>query len=307
MSDRPPLLSAQGARIAVDGVTAIDGLTLETRGDHVAIAGEPRALMAAITGVPLADPADDDEGAPSGEALVVAGTLSLAAKDVASRAHLGVMGAAPLDPPLPPGLSVHEYVAWSARLAGASKSAARDLAETALARAGLAEARKKRLDVLGVPERRVLSLAQAIVMGPEVLVAESPLAGLEGSAAAFVMRALYAVSDGRRALVSIARVDAASAEGALARGASHLVLMAGGEVALEGTPGDLFAASKIVSLLVRGNVEPLRAELAAHGIDLIGGPTRFSAHLPAGATPRQILVAAASARASVLEMIPVLG
>lgn len=304
---RPALLSAEGARIAVDGVTAVDGLTLETRGDHVAIAGDPRALMAAITGVPLADPTAEDDGGPPGEALLVAGRLALAGRDVGGRAHLSAMGAAPLDPPLPPGLTAHDYVAWGARLGGASKGAARDLAEAALSRAGLAEARKRKLDVLTLPERRALSLAQAVVMGPEVLVAESPLSGLEGAPAAFVMRALLSVSEGLRALVSIARIDAGSAEGTLARGASHLVLLAGGEVAVEGAPGDLFAASKVVSLLVRSNAEPLRAELLAHGIDLVGGPTRFAARLPAGATPRQILIAAAAARAAVVEMIPVLG
>ena len=306
MSDRPALLSASEARIAIDGVTAIERLTLESRGDHVAIAGEPRALMAAITGVPLADPSAQD-GDPPGEALVVAGSLSIAGHDVAERAHLATIGAAPLDPPLPPAFTAIEYVAWSARLAGSPPRAARDLAEAALARIALADARKKKLNALSWPERRALSLAQAIVMGPDVLVAESPLASLEGAAAAYVMRALLAASEGRRAIVSIARLDEGSAEGALARGASHLVVLAGGEVAVEGAPADLFAASKIVSLLVRTHVEPLRAELAARGIELHGGPARFSARLPAGATPRDILVAASAARSAVLELIPVLG
>lgn len=306
MSDKPPLLAATDARVAVDGVTAIDRLTLETRGDHVALAGEPRALMAAITSVPLADPSGDAD-ALSGEALVISGSLTLAGCDVGARAHLATMGAAPLDPPLPPDLTATEYVAWGARLAGASRSSSRDLARAALARVGLEDAHKKKLDALAWPERRALSLAQAIVMGPDVLVAESPLAGLEGRAAAFVMRALYAASEGRRALVSIARLDAPSAEGTLARGASHLVVLAGGDVAVEGSPADLFAASKVVSLLVRTNVEPLRAELAARGIDLSGGPHRFAARLPAGTTPRAILAAAAAARAAVVEVIPVLG
>jgi ABC-2 type transport system ATP-binding protein len=306
VSDRPPLLSAIEARIAVDGVTAIDRLTLETRGDHVAIAGDPRSLFAAITGVPLADPAAF-EGALGGEALVIAGSLALAGRDVARRAHLAAMGAAPHDPPLPPAFTASDYVAWGARLAGAGKRAAQDLAAAALARIGLEGARKKKLDELTWPERRALSLAQAIVMGPEVLVAESPLSGLEGAAAAFVMRALLAASEGRRALVSVARLDAGSVEGALARGASHLVVLAGGDVALEGPPADLFAASKVVSLLVLRHAEALRAELSAQGITLSGGPTRFSARLPTGATPRHILVAAAAARATVVEMIPVLG
>jgi ABC-2 type transport system ATP-binding protein len=122
-----PVLSASEARIAVDGVTAIDRLTLETKGDHVVVAGDARALFAAITGVPLADPAADD-GLP-GEAYVTAGTLTLAGAAVAQRAHLRVMGAAPLDPPLPPRWTAEEYVAWGARLAGETPPAARELAD----------------------------------------------------------------------------------------------------------------------------------------------------------------------------------
>ncbi|MFT3773898.1 MAG: ABC transporter ATP-binding protein [Minicystis sp.] len=310
MSDTTvPLLAATEARIAVDGVTAVDRLTLATTGDHVLLAGDTRALFAAITGVPLADPTkpEDEEGELPGEAYVAAGTLTLVGRSVGDRAHLAVMGAAPLDPPLPPRWTVEEYVTWGARLAGASRWTARDLAKAALSRVGLAPARRKRLDTLVRAERRVLLLAQAVVMGPEVLVAEAPLSGMEGAAAAFVMQALLAAGEGRRVLLSAARVDAGSAEGALARGASHLVVLAGGEVAVEGPPGELFAAARVVSLTVRGNTEALRAELSARGIDLRGGPVRFSASLPAGATTREVLAAAAAARAPVVEMVPVLG
>lgn len=306
MSEAPALLFAEDARIAVDGVTAIDRLTLGTRGDHVVLAGDPRSLLAALTGVPLADPAGDPDG-PPGEAIVAAGTLLFAGKSVADGAHRALMGAAPRDPPLPPGFTVEEHVGWSARLAGASPRVARDLAAAALARVGLAAIARRKLDALGWPERRALALAQAVVMGPEVIVAEAPLAGLEGQAAAFVMGALRAAAEGRRALVSVARLDAGSFEGALARSADHLIVLAGGEVAIEGPPGEIFAAAKVVSLVVESNVELLRAELAARGIDLRGGPSRFSARLPAGATHRQILVAAAAVRAAVVEMVPVVG
>jgi ABC-2 type transport system ATP-binding protein len=163
------------------------------------------------------------------------------------------------------------------------------------------------VETLVPAERRALILAQAIVAGPEVLVAEAPLAGLEGAAAAFVMTALLAAIEGRRALVSAARLDAGTAEGTLARGASHLVVLAGGDVAVEGPPAELFAAARVISLTVHGDAEALRGELSARGIELRGGPVRFSARLPEGATPRQILLAAAASRAAVVELVPVLG
>ncbi|MEO5727449.1 MAG: hypothetical protein ABI134_30795, partial [Byssovorax sp.] len=156
-----PLLRAEEARVAVDGVVVIDRLSLVTTGDHVLFAGDPSAFFAALTGVPLssrrgARPAltgkaarvdqasfdELDEELP-GEAYVVAGTLHLAGRNVAEGAHVTLMGAAPLDPPLPPGWSAEEYVAWGARLAGARRRVAVDLAVQALARTGLLPARKR--------------------------------------------------------------------------------------------------------------------------------------------------------------------
>ena len=311
----PPVLAASEARIAVDGVTAIERLTLTTTGDHVIIAGDPRALFAAITGVPVsssgsrraAGGSGEDDGELPGEAYVVAGTLALVGHSVADGAHVTVMGAAPLDPPLPPRWTAEAYVAWGARLAGVSRGSAGDFARAALAQVGLGAARKKALGALSLPERRALVLAQAVVTGPEVLVAEAPLAGLTDAAAAFVLAALTGATQGRKAVLSAARLDPGSPEGTLARGASHLVVIAGGEIAVEGPPGELFAAAKVMSLTVLRNAAALRAELLVRGINLRGGPVRFSAALPAGVTSREILVAATVARAALVEMVPVLG
>jgi len=283
----------------------------------VLLAGDPRALFAALTGVPVSSSGsarasagplrDDDDAPPPGEAYVVGGTLALVGRSVADGAHVAAMGAAPLDPPLPARWTVEAYVAWGARLAGVSRWSAGDLAVAALARVGLAAARKKTLGTLTVPERRALVLAQAVVTGPEVLVAEAPLAGLAGAAAGFVLAAIAGATQGRRALLSATRLDAGTPEGVLARGASHLVVIAGGEIAVEGPPDELFAAAKVLSLTVRSNAGALRAELLARGIDLRGGPVRFSAALPEGVTSREILLAATVARAAVVEMLPVLG
>jgi ABC-2 type transport system ATP-binding protein len=307
-----PVILAEDARIAVDGVAAIERLSLATTGDRVLLAGDAGALLSAITGVPRAAVAPagegdgDDERMP-GEAFVVAGTLRLAGRDVEKGEHVAIMGAAPLDPPLPPKWTAEEYVAWSARLAGVGAGAARRLAAAALDRTGIGPLRRRALGSLALPERRVLALAQAVATGPEVLVAEAPLSSLEGAAAAFVLQAIGAVTEGRKALLSATRLDAGSAEGTLARGASHVVVIAGGEVAASGPPGELFAAARVVSLAVRTNAGPLRDELAARGIDLRGGPVRFSAALPPGASTREILAAAQAARAAVVEMVPLFG
>lgn len=324
---RPPLLVAAEARIAVDGVVAIDHLTLSTTGDRVLFAGEAGALLAAITQVPMsarvgtlsashpakgrAHPSsralEDDDEALSGEASVVAGSLRLAGHEVAEGAHVAEMGAAPLDPPLPPGFSAEDYVRWGARLGGARAREARDLARAALAQVGLGAVGSRAALALPLPERRALVLAQAVVLSPEVLVAEAPLEGLEGPAAAFVLQAIAAASKGRRALLSAARLDPGSAEGALARDASQLIVIAGGAVALSGTPSELFAGATIVSLRVTRNAEALREALAGRGLDLRGGPQRYSVALPAGTGTRAILLAAQAAEAAVIELVPVIG
>lgn len=296
-----PVLSAHEARIMIDGAVAMERFSLAMTGDRAVLAGDAGAILAALTGVPRS------AGDLPGEAFVVSGTLLLAGRSVAEGAHVAGMGAAPLDPPLPPGWTVAEYVAWGARLAGARRGAAHDLAAMALSRVGLAPARKKPVEALALPERRALVLAGAMAAGPEVLVAEAPLAGLDGPGAAFVLAALSAAIEGRRSVISVARLAAGTAEGNFGRTASHLAVIAGGAVALEGPAGELFAGARIYAISVRSNAEPLRAELLARGIDLRGGPVRFSAALPAGASSRDILAAAQAARAAVVEMVPVIG
>jgi ABC-2 type transport system ATP-binding protein len=215
-----------------------------------------------------------------------------------------ICGTAPLDPPVPADWTAEANVAWSARLAGASARAARELAGPALTRVGLAALRRRVLGSLAVPERRALLLACAIVTSPEILIAEAPLSGLEGSAFDVVLAAVAAATEGRRAILSGSRIDPGAPESALSRGASYVIVLLAGEVALEGAPRDLFSAATIFGLTVRSNAEPFRTELASRGIALRGGPLRFSAALPDGATSTDILAAARAADAALVELVP---
>ncbi|WP_437598950.1 ABC transporter ATP-binding protein [Sorangium sp. So ce590] len=308
----PPLLDARAARIAVDDVVAIDALTAEARGDRVLCAGDAGALFAALTGIPFSAvrapapgaAADDATDAAPGEARVVAGRLEVAGRDVARSAHRAASGAAPLDPPLPLAWTADAYVAWSARLAGASARAAAEMAPPALARVGLAAARKRTLRSLALPERRALVLAQAIVTAPAVLIAEDPLVGLDDGAAGFVLAALAGATEGRGALLTAARLDVEGPRGVLVRGATDVLVLAGGELAFSGTFAEVAAGGRVYTLTVRSNAELLREELAARGIALRGGPARFSAALPEGATTRDVVLAATRCRAAIVELTP---
>jgi ABC-2 type transport system ATP-binding protein len=119
-----------------------------------------------------------------------------------------------------------------------------------------------------------------------------------------VLAAVAAATEGRRAILSGARIDPGAPESVLSRAASHIVVLLAGEVALEGAPSDLFSAATIFGLTVRSNAEPLRTELASRGIALRGGPIRFSAALPEGATSTDILAAARAADAALVELVP---
>jgi ABC-2 type transport system ATP-binding protein len=303
-----PVLEAHAARITVDDVVAVDALTITSRGARVLFVGDATALFAVLTGVPLAARVGaHDPGVPAGDARVVAGTLLVAGRDVARGAHVAIVGSAPLDPPLPVAWTVDQYVTWSARLAGAPPPLAKQLAGSALAKVGLGTSRDRMVRVLALPERRALLLASAVVMSPTVIIAEAPLAGLEGTAAAFVMNAVARVTEGRASILSATRFDPGTAEGALARAATDVLVVSGGAVILDGSAAEVFAGARIYTLTVRTNPEPLRAELLARGIELRGGPLRFSAALPPGASTHEILAAAAAARASIVELIPLLG
>jgi ABC-2 type transport system ATP-binding protein len=304
---QPALLHAERARLAIDEAVAIDQLNLVARGERILCTGDVDVLFSALTGVPLglrnrhAGPED-----LPGEVHVIAGMLTVAGRDVSNRSHLAVAGSAPLDPPLPNAWTVAEYVTWSARLTGATRRVAQDLAAAALAQVGLAPAASRALGTLALPERRALVLAHAIVAGPSVLIAEAPLAGLDGPAAAFVTAAIAGATRNRAAILSATRIDPGTPEGVLAREATHVIVLSGGEVALEGSATELFAGVHVYALTLRSNVEPFRAELAARGIALRGGPSRFSVALQEGMTTREILASANRANAALVELLPII-
>jgi ABC-2 type transport system ATP-binding protein len=301
---RAPTLEARGARITVDAAVAIEALDYVSQGDRVVLYGDVSPLIAAISGLSLTPPDPDDPEDESGEARVSAGTLLVGGATVEDGKHYATVGVAPLDPPMPLTWSAEEYVTWSLRLSGLSKSGARELAHAALGPVGLGRAAGRKIALLARPERRALLLAHAVARDPRALVLEEPLADLEGGAAAFVGAALGAITDGRQTVLSVRRIDTASAEGALVRSATDLVIVMGGQLVVGESPARVLAGGRLYGVTVRSNADGLRAQLAASGIELVGGPLRFSVALPDGATTSDIIGAAHRARAAVVELVP---
>ncbi len=307
------LLLARGARITVDGAVAIASLSLETRGSRLVLVGHTDPLVAALCGIPQGVAAASQAAATlselgpvAGDARATGGELRLVGRDVVTREHLAIVGAAPFDPPLPQDWTAEAYVVSWVRLSGVSSAReATARAKDALARVGLGAATARAIKSLKLPEKRALVLAAAVSTGPEVLVADRPLAGLEGAAAQFVGGALDAASDGRPSVVSVQSLVPGTAEGRVARAATDLAALVGGELSMVGAPSEVLGAQRLFRLTVRSNAEALREALAARGAALAGGPTHFSLRLAGDQDASFVLGVASEVRSAVVEIVPV--
>jgi ABC-2 type transport system ATP-binding protein len=298
------LLVADGARIGVGDVVAMDALTFRSRGERVLLVGDTAPLFAALVGTSLARaPSSSLDRTAESECSVVAGKLTCAGMDVGAGHHRAHIGPAPLDPALPGDWSVLDYVTWSARLAGSPTGLARDQAHHAIERTGIASFARSRVRSLALPVRRAAVLAQALVTTPRVIVAESPLRGLEGSDLAFVLAALARATEGRGAIVTQERLDPARADGVLAASATSIFAFARGALVLDMNDAPPHARS--YRLRVTTNAEALRSELLHAGLDLRGGPERFTLTLPAERDTRIVFAAAAAAEAALVELAPI--
>ncbi len=237
---------------------------------------------------------------PEGVVSIVAGSLEVLGHDASSGLARHV-GAAPFDPPLPADFTVRSYIEWSARLADIGRITKSRVGD-AIDRVGLAKAAKRQLRTLAAAERRALLLAHAVVASPAVIVAETPLADLDGEAATFVLTALSRVVEGRASIVSVARTLPGAPEAALLDRAETLLYFASGALVHAGSPKDA-ARGRRFGVTVVSNAEALKAELETRGMTLEGGPDRFTVELAEGVEPAEILRAASTARAAVVELL----
>jgi ABC-type Na+ transport system ATPase subunit NatA len=289
MSDAP-LLVARDLRVDVDGAVAVEGTSLETRGQSVAIVGDGNGLLRAI----------------SGEAPVRSGSLALAGLDVSRGEQLrpSALGMAPLDPPLPPRWTALDYLVWGARLAGMSRAAAKDAARATLADLGLGKLAGTGTASFGAADRRALVLAQAIVARPSVLVAAAPLSGLSGQDAAYVAAVLAATTKDRRWIVSLSNLYAGSEENVLAARADELLVFASGRLVRQGKLTKIEDGTVGYTLMLRARAAEFREALRARGVELTGGPQRFFVELPPGMTAQDLVALSADVSAPLVELVP---
>jgi putative ABC transport system ATP-binding protein len=100
-----------------------------------------------------------------------------------------------------PVLTAAENVELPLQLRGLDRDAVRELAEVALARAGLPDIPDRLAEELSGGQRQRVAVARALAVSPALLVADEPTAELDADTAALVLHALRAEANSGAAVV----------------------------------------------------------------------------------------------------------
>jgi ABC-2 type transport system ATP-binding protein len=280
-----PLLELVRARIDVEGVPAVDGMSLTANEDRAVILGGARVLFEAASGIRV----------PCHGEVRVAGVAARTA------ARMGIAAGAPCDPPFPPRWTVREYVTWSARVAGHGLRDARALAEQALAEMKMFAVEAARLSEASVQTRRATSIAAALATGAEVILLEEPALGLPDDTARNFARIVLRALDKRAWAVFAARLPL---ESPFAMDADEAVLVLGGTVVAQGAPAELAARDHTYAVRLLGAADDFARLATERGARVSGAGPELTIDLGESLAVSDLLRAATEAQATVLELRP---
>lgn len=285
----PLLLTAAAVRIDVAGSPVLDGLSLSSSGEHVLVMAAPRPLFDAFSAL---------RGPVRGELRVE----GVAPKEAVRQ---GQVACAPRDPPMPPTWTVHQYVSWSARLVGHSRSTARQLADDAIERLSLGPLARAKLGGAAPGTRRGTVLAAAVATGAPGLLLEDPLLGLPDEVARPFARVVARLLADRRGALFAGRLPL---ESPLALWADEAIVLDGSQVVAQGPPAEIAAAERTLALRVHGDAGAFaRAVEAEGGLALVQAITPTEARVRVELGPlaaRDVMRIAGEARTVVVELRP---
>ena len=301
--DSAPLLLLQGARIAAGGVTS-EPLSARGGTQKLALVGDFRPLFRLLTR----------------DAALVAGRAELAGVPAVDAAA-GRVGVALCDPPLVPEWTPERYLTESARLLGFSARDATLEVASVLAALSLGGFAKHRIDVLQVALRRAVLFGHALLGSPDLLCLESPFAELDRAGQAEVAEYLERATRGRRFVVSVRSLPANGPERALVERADWVVVESHGRITAEGAPGRMLGHGRRYVATVTRAGDAFVAALRARGITVRDGavthvpappdahpgvdPVEVALELPSGGSANDVVLAAASVNAPLVELVPV--
>ncbi len=227
-----PLLSARDvvrAYRGAQGVTAVRGASLELRPkDFVALMGPSGSGKTTFLGVLSGlDAPDEGEVRWKGQRV-----RDLAPMEQIALRRTG-MGIVFQSFGLLPTLSAIENVELPLRLSGADLHEARERAEAWLGRLGLADRLDNRTFELSAGQQQRVAVARALIVEPEVVLADEPIAEVDTENADLILDALWEVI--RRS----GAVLAATHNPEALRYASRVVLLRDGRVEAQGTPAEV--------------------------------------------------------------------
>jgi ABC-2 type transport system ATP-binding protein len=163
------LISTRALTKRYDGVTALDGLTVEIEPGVIGLVGANGAGKSTLLKILLGLlPATD------GEARVL--DLDAATDGPRIRELVGYM---PEHDCLPPDVSATEFVSHMARVSGLPRAAARERTADVLRHVGLYEERYRPIGGYSTGMKQRVKLAQSLVHDPKVLFLDEPTNGLD--------------------------------------------------------------------------------------------------------------------------------
>jgi ABC-2 type transport system ATP-binding protein len=280
-----PLLELVQARIDVDGVPAVDGLSLRATGDRVIVLGGAKALFETAAGV----------RSPSHGEVQVRG---VAARRAARERNVA---GAPVAPPLPPKWTAREYVTWSARISGQGRREATLLVEQSIAALKMGAAAGEKLGATSTQTRRATVIAAALATGAGAIFLEEPLMGLSDDAARNFARVVLKALEGRSWIVFSARLPL---ESPFAMDADEAAIVGKSRVIAQGAPAELAAHERTYALRVLGRAEDFARLAAARGARVSGSGNHLTVDLGESLLVSDLLRVAAETEATVLELEP---
>lgn len=281
-----PLVFAEDLRIDVDGVPACDGLTLRTSAERVLVLGAPHVVFEALVGL----------------RPVVRGALRIRGIAASDAVRERIVAGAPLDPPLPPKWTAHEYVLWSARLAGHTAGDARALANKAIARVQLGALAALPLARVVAHARRGVVLAAALATDAPVMVVQDPLANLPEEIARPWASILVQALEERAWVVVASRVSLTSP---LAMHAQEALVVSASRLDAQGPPAEIAAAKHRFVARIHGSLDALEAKLTARGARMDVQGAQVMLDLGESVSTADLLGMAAEADVTIVEILPV--